>query len=349
MTKYTIPLLALSCLLLAADNSSHAFQPASLSLLARSTSSALRATTNTNTKAPVDGKWVKNAGCGIATVASGDCLLFDPEAEGKLQGTGSLSSRIHNANNYVLPPDASIVTSDDASSPPADAIVYDAQHWLESLDEGSNLPLNFAKPNKPATATLLGRTRIIADDAPGDIQHIVLRLPEGMHYVEGQSLSVMPPGIDAKTNKKYAPRLYSIASTRYGDALDGNTISLCVRRAEYWDPDLNKIDPAKKGICSNFLCDAEPGTQMAVAGPVGKTMLLPNDSNDDVIMIATGTGIAPFRGFLHRLFMENTVARHEFGGTAWLVLGVPTTGGLLYKEEIDAMIQNGKLCIVHAI
>ena len=291
---------------------------------------------------------VKKAGCGIPTVSSGECRLFDPEEEGKLQGTGSLSSRIHNAANYVLPQDAKIVAGgagvNTVVEPPSHVSVLNAQHWLEHLtdDDNKNLPLNFAKPNNPTVATLLARTRIIADDAPGDIQHIILRLPEGMHYVEGQSLSVIPEGIDPKTNKKYKPRLYSIASTRYGDVLDGNTISLCVRRAEYYDPVTKQIDESKKGVCSNYLCDALPGAQISVAGPVGKTMLLPKNNNDDIIMIATGTGIAPFRGFLHRLFMEETVARHMFGGTAWLVLGVPTTGGLLYKEEIDAMVQNGE-------
>lgn len=124
--------------------------------------------------------------------------------------------------------------------------------------------------------------------------------------------------------------------------MDGNTVSLCVRRAEYYDPNTGVADPTKKGVCSSFLCDAAPGATMNVAGPVGKTMLLPKDPNADVIMIATGTGIAPFRAFLHRLFMEDTVARHMFAGTVWLVLGVPTSGGLLYKEEIDAMMKNGE-------
>ena len=40
-------------------------------------------------------------------------------------------------------------------------------------------------------------------------------------------------------------RLYSIASSRYGDAFDGNTTSLCVRRALYNDPETGKEDPAK--------------------------------------------------------------------------------------------------------
>jgi ferredoxin--NADP+ reductase len=322
----------------------HGFQPSPM-LTSKSIT-----TTNTPPSSlhATSGDRVKKAGCGIPIISDGECKLFDPEEEGKLQGTGSISSRIHNAANYVLPHDVTIAPGgmgvNTVVEPPSHVSVLNAQHWLEHLTDGDgkNLPLNFAKPNNPTVATLLARTRIISDDAEGDIQHIIMRLPEGMHYVEGQSLSVIPEGVDPKTNKKYKPRLYSIASTRYGDVLDGNTISLCVRRAEHYDPVTKQIDESKKGVCSNYLCDALPGTQISVAGPVGKTMLLPKDNNDDIIMIATGTGIAPFRGFLHRLFMEETVARHMFGGTAWLVLGVPTTGGLLYKEEIDAMIQNGK-------
>jgi ferredoxin--NADP+ reductase len=93
--------------------------------------------------------------------------------------------------------------------------------------------------------------------------------------------------------------------------------------------------------------------QVQVAGPVGKTMVLPEDPNTDIIMVATGTGIAPFRGFLHRLFMEETIARHAFQGKAWLILGVPTTGGLLYPQEFEAMHRNDsagdKLEITYAI
>jgi ferredoxin--NADP+ reductase len=290
---------------------------------------------------------IKKAGSGVSIKAPGDLSLFDPNEDGKLQGTNNLLERISNGAAFAIVPPQNIV-----DAPPAGVSIGDAQHFLEHLDSNGELPLNFAKPQSPVTATVLGRARLISDDAPGDIEHVIMKLPAGFHYVEGQSLSVIPPGTDLVSGRNNKPRLYSIASTRYGDLLDGNTISLCVRRAEYFDPITGQKDPAKKGVCSNFLCDVRPGDQVSVAGPVGKTMLLPKDPAKDVIMIATGTGIAPFRGFMHRLFMENTLARHMFGGSAWLVLGVPVSGGLLYKEEFDCMMRNaspGQLRIDYAI
>ena len=64
----------------------------------------------------------------------------------------------------------------------------------------------------------------------------------------------------------HGTRLYSIAASRYGDTFDGKTTSLCVRRAEYWDPEMNAYDPAKKGLCSNFLCDSKPGDEITMTG-----------------------------------------------------------------------------------
>ena len=64
----------------------------------------------------------------------------------------------------------------------------------------------------------------------------------------------------------HGTRLYSIASTRYGDYFDGQTASLCVRRAVFWDPELKAENPEKKGLCSNFLCDAKPGDEITMTG-----------------------------------------------------------------------------------
>eukprot|EP00540_Astrosyne_radiata_P014148 CAMPEP_0116838826 /NCGR_PEP_ID=MMETSP0418-20121206/9429_1 /TAXON_ID=1158023 /ORGANISM="Astrosyne radiata, Strain 13vi08-1A" /LENGTH=403 /DNA_ID=CAMNT_0004468873 /DNA_START=75 /DNA_END=1287 /DNA_ORIENTATION=- len=282
-------------------------------------------------------KYFGENGCGVPVVGVGGLKLYDPDEQGRLAGSGTLQKRIAQGSSYEYE-----TVAEEEEGP------WDAQDWLEDI----GVPTNFARNSAPVQATVLGRTRLIGSDAPGDIQHVLMQLPEGMHYVEGQSISVIPPGTNAKTNKPHAPRLYSIASTRYGDLLDGRTVGLCVRRAEYTDPITGIVDLSKAGVCSNFLCDAMPGQKVSVAGPVGKTMLLPEDRNADIIMVATGTGIAPFRGFLHRLFMERTTHRHMFTGTAWLILGVPVSSGLLYKTEIDAMQQNalpGQLEVDYAI
>ncbi len=280
---------------------------------------------------------VKQSGAGVAVIPPGERRLFDPELEGKIGGK-VLTERIAQGANYVAASSSSssssAFTTNEASAAGTDLL--EAQDWLEDI----GVPVNLVKNTAPVNAKVLGRTRLITPDAPGDIQHVILQLPSDFHYVEGQSISVLPPGLDATSGKPHKPRLYSIASTRYGDLLDGQTVSLCVRRAEFVDPVTGEVDPSKKGVCSNFLCGANPGTVVQVAGPVGKTMLLPESNTVDMILVATGTGIAPFRAFLHRLFMERTVARHLYTGHVWLILGVPVTGGLLYPEELAAMQHN---------
>jgi len=309
---------------------------------------------------------VKKAGAGDPFVASGDRHSFwDPASEGMrgMDGDLSLEERLafgiefhlngdydfgmetetDNFKNISESYSKSSIPATTASQNSVPEMLHAAQCWLEHLDDNPNrVPPVVAKANKPLEAMVLGRTRLIDQNAPGDIQHIVLRLPENFHYVEGQSLSVIPPGISSKTNKPHKPRLYSIASTRYGDLLDGNTVSLCVRKAEYYDPSTGLPDPTKAGVCSGFLCGVRPGQKVMVAGPVGKTMVLPSDPSKDIIMVATGTGIAPFRSFLHRLYTEHTIARQQFTGDAWLILGVPTSGSLLYKPEFDAMLEINK-------
>ena len=61
-------------------------------------------------------------------------------------------------------------------------------------------------------------------------------------------------------------------------------------------------------------------------------MLLPDDDGADIIMVATGTGVAPFRGFVQRLFIERTPAAAAFEGRAWLLFGGPTSDSVLYPE-----------------
>ena len=198
----------------------------------------------------------------------------------------------------------------------------------------STVPVNVHKNKAPFTGKVVSTKRIVGPKATGETCHIVIDHKGEFPYWEGQSWGVIPPGFREKDGKPHSVRLYSIASSRYGDDMSGETGSLCVRRATYWDPEMQAEDPAKKGICSNFLCDTNPGDDVMMTGPAGKVMLLPEeDPKTDYIMVATGTGIAPYRGFVRRLFVEDTPAAEAYEGQAWLFLGVANSDALLYDDE----------------
>jgi ferredoxin--NADP+ reductase len=213
-----------------------------------------------------------------------------------------------------------------------------AQDFLEASPhwDQSNVPLNTYKNKAPFTGKVVSTKRIVGPQATGETCHIVIDHNAEFPYWEGQSWGVIPPGNREKDGKPHSVRLYSIASSRYGDDMSGKTGSLCVRRATYWCPELKAEDPAKKGVCSNFLCDTKPGDEIKMTGPAGKVMLMPEeDPPTDYIMVATGTGIAPFRGFVRRLFFEDTPAAKAYKGQAWLFLGVANTDALLYDDEFQ--------------
>lgn len=207
------------------------------------------------------------------------------------------------------------------------------------LEAATEPPMHLFKNKEPYIATIKSVERIVGPKAPGETCHIVIEHDGNVPYWEGQSYGIIPPGENPKKpGQPNNVRLYSIASTRYGDDFDGKTASLCVRRAVYWDPETGKEDPAKAGICSNFLCDSKPGDKVQVVGPSGKILLLPEeDPSATHIMVATGTGIAPYRAYLRRMFMEET--KFKFNGLAWLFMGVANTDSLLYHDEFSSYLK----------
>lgn len=201
-------------------------------------------------------------------------------------------------------------------------------------DEKKQPPNNLYKPKDPYSAKVVFNTTLTGPDA-GEVCHMVFDHDAKLPYAEGQSIGVVAKGLDAK-GKPHKLRLYSIASSAPGDYGDAKTVSLCVKRLIYDDEDGKEV----KGVCSNYLCDLKAGDEVDITGPVGKALLLPDDPKATVIMLATGTGVAPFRSFLWRYFMEKH-PDFEFGGNAWLFLGVPTTSALLYDDEFKKMKEMG--------
>jgi len=198
----------------------------------------------------------------------------------------------------------------------------------------ADVPVNLYKPKNPFLGTITENYSLLGEGAIGRVNHITFNLSGGdpqLHYVEGQSIGIIPDGEDAN-GKPHKLRLYSIASTRHGDNLQDNTVSLCVRQLQY-----EKDGETINGVCSTFLCDIDPGAKVRITGPVGKEMLLPDDEEANVIMLATGTGIAPMRTYLRRMFEPSEREKNgwNFRGKAWLFMGAPTTANLLYDADFN--------------
>jgi ferredoxin--NADP+ reductase len=202
---------------------------------------------------------------------------------------------------------------------------------MTQAKEKTDIPVNIYRPNQPFIGKCIENYALVDEGGIGIVQHVTFDLSgSDLRYLEGQSIGIIPPGTDAN-GKPHKLRLYSIASTRHGDKLDDKTVSLCVRQLEYQHPETKET---VYGVCSTHLCNVEVGADVAITGPVGKEMLLPGDEDATIIMMATGTGIAPFRAFLWRMFKEQH-EDYKFKGLAWLIFGVPKTANILYQEELE--------------
>ena len=127
------------------------------------------------------------------------------------------------------------------------------------------------------------------------------------------------------------PRLYSISSSLKSTP---GRVSLTVDAVRY------EIDKrARHGVCSTFLGGRiAPGDKIKVYVQRAQHFALPADPSKPIIMIGPGTGIAPFRAFLHE--------RQAIGapGPNWLFFGHQRSAyDFFYEEEFAAMHAAGLL------
>jgi cytochrome P450/NADPH-cytochrome P450 reductase len=130
------------------------------------------------------------------------------------------------------------------------------------------------------------------------------------------------------------PRQYSVSSSPRWSATHC-TITVGVVNAPAWSG-----QGTHHGVASNFLALARPGTQIAVdTRPSHDGFHLPNDTATPIIMIAAGTGIAPFRGFLQDRAIR--AAHGEALGAAHLFFGCHHCDvDFLYADELQQWEQD---------
>ncbi len=131
--------------------------------------------------------------------------------------------------------------------------------------------------------------------------------------------------------RKLSPRLYSVASS---PLVFPNELHLTAGVIDY---ELN--NRPHKGVCSAFLEErTDVGDSIPVFYESNETFRLPEDDSVPIIMIGTGTGIAPFRAFLQE--REHRVAT----GENWLFFGDRYSGSdFLYGDEMNYYHKSGLL------
>jgi len=190
---------------------------------------------------------------------------------------------------------------------------------------------NLYGPKNPTTATVVGNVSVTEAGFENDTHHIVLdfgAMP--FPVLEGQSIGIVPPGVDANGRPHYA-RQYSIASPRNGERPGYNNLSLTVKRvtADY------RGQPVR-GVASNYVCDLKVGDKVQVIGPFGATFLMPNHPRSHIVMICTGTGSAPMRAMTEWRRRLRQTGKFE-GGKLLLFFGARTQQELPYFGPLQSL------------
>jgi benzoyl-CoA 2,3-dioxygenase component A len=215
--------------------------------------------------------------------------------------------------------------------PPA----VDPQPVFQSVEYGATFPpwsaahayTNLYGPKaaeKSITATVTGNFRVTEVGSDYDTHHLVLdfgALP--FPVLEGQSIGVVPPGVDAR-GKPHVARQYSVASPRNGERPGYNNVSLTIKRVL----EDHKGQPVR-GVASNFMCNLKVGDTVQVIGPFGASFLMPNHPSSSIVMICTGTGSAPMRAMTEWRRRLRATGKFE-GGKLMLFFGARTQEELPY-------------------
>ena len=132
------------------------------------------------------------------------------------------------------------------------------------------------------------------------------------------------------------PRYYSISSS---PLVDSNKCSITVGVVE---------GPARSGrgryhgVCSSYLAQQPAGSVLeGFVRPPSTPFVPPEDPSTPMVMVAAGTGLAPFRGFLQ----ERAAIKHEQDkevGTSLLFFGCRNPKqDYIYEEELEEFARGG--------
>lgn len=150
----------------------------------------------------------------------------------------------------------------------------------------------------------------IIDEAPGVKRYFLLiKDDEKFTFQPGQFVM-----LDFPIEHKFTYRSYSIASA----PSDDNIIELCI---------VLKDD----GSATPYMFEnVKVGDNIKCTKPLGK-FVLQEPIENDICLIATGTGVAPFRSMLGHIFSKNLPRKNVY-----LIFGNRKEEDILYRKEFEA-------------
>ncbi|MBI9056512.1 MAG: NADH:ubiquinone reductase (Na(+)-transporting) subunit F [Labilibaculum sp.] len=185
------------------------------------------------------------------------------------------------------------------------------------------------------------------------IKEFVVKLPEGevLDFKSGGYIQIDVPKIDvdfkdmdieeeyrgeweqfkmfdlSMKNPEPTYRAYSMAN----HPAEGNIVMLNIRIAT---PPFDRVNGGwmnvNPGICSSFIFSRKPGDKVTISGPYGEFFI--KETNNEMMFIGGGAGMAPMRSHIFHLFHTVKTGRKA---TFWY--GARSLKEVFYADQFDAI------------
>ncbi|MCP3726376.1 bifunctional nitrate reductase/sulfite reductase flavoprotein subunit alpha [Paraburkholderia sp. CNPSo 3272] len=216
----------------------------------------------------------------------------------------------------------------------ADTPVAVSGHGEMRLGEALGKHYEIARPSPDALSFIASRTRsrglaeMLDDSRKGDLRNWLWgqQLADVLHEYP---VDMSAPELLGML-KRLQPRLYSISSSPKAHA---GEVHLTVSAVRY-----NNGRRERKGVASTFLADRAQEGSVPVFVQKSTHFRPPRNGDAPMIMVGPGTGVAPFRAFLHERQARGDTGRN------WLFFGEQHAAtDFYYRDELEQMRKDGHL------
>jgi sulfite reductase (NADPH) flavoprotein alpha-component len=183
-------------------------------------------------------------------------------------------------------------------------------------------------------------TALAERDPDGDLAAVMARGERDTldHWLWGKDvldLLLASPGVGftaeelSEVLRPLQPRAYSISSSPLHSP---DRVHLTVASVRHG------ADRVRGGVCSTFLADRLGDGEVGIYLQPNASFRVPADDDRPMIMVGPGTGVAPFRAFLHERAARGATGRN------WLFFGDQhRADDFIYADELGELAQGGVL------